>query len=383
MVSDRVAASQVRLDVDHDAAQLAEISPDLILVGDRPRLIDEWQLRPTLWDHVRRAVDDAGGEPGQFILAGSATPNDDARYHSGAGRIATMTMRPMTLHETWQLPGVSLTALLDGQDQSATGGTTDLEAVVDQLVLGGWPAQTTRPRRSLVTGYLDAAVNVDLATSPGADGHRPSRRRNPDKIRSLVASLARHVATNAGEPTLATDADLSREAVHDYLAALRRLMLIEPLRAFNTHLRSSRNLRQASRHHFVDPSLAAAALDADTGRLLADLNYTGLLFESMAIRDLRVLAGALGGAVSYFQTDDHEIDAVVSLPDRRWAGIEIKLGGQPAIDQGATSVAAAAASIDQTKAGPPAFLAVVTAVGEYAYRRPDGVYVIPLALLGP
>lgn len=379
----QVAASQVRLDVDEDAARLAEISPNLVLDGAHPRLIDEWQLRPSLWDHVRRAVDDAGGRPGQFILAGSSTPTDDARFHSGAGRIATITMRPMTLHETWQRDGVSLGALLDGDDQSAGGGTTDLGEVIDQIILGGWPAQTIQPRRSLVTGYLDAAVDVDIPTGPGADGHRPTRRRDPQKIRTLVTSLARHVATSAGERALATDADLSRDAVRDYLAVLKRLLLIEPLRAFNTHLRSSRNLRQAPKHHFVDPSLAAAALNADTGQLLQDLNYTGLLFESMAIRDLRVLAGVHGGTVTYFQTDDHEIDAVVLLPDGRWAALEIKLGGAAAVDEGAGTVAAAAASIDQAKVGAPAFLAVVTAVGEYAYQRTDDVFVIPLTLLGP
>lgn len=157
---------------------------------------------------------------------------------------------------------------------------------------------------------------------------------------------------------MASDAGLSRDTVRDYLAALQRLLLIEPLRAFNTHLRSSRNLRQATRHHFIDPSLAAAALDADTGRLLQDLDFTGLLFESMVIRDLRVLAGVHGGTVTYFQTDDHEIDAVVSLPDGRWAGIEVKLGGETAVDEGAASVTASSSSIDQEKVGAPAFLAL-------------------------
>lgn len=289
----------------------------------------------------------------------------------------------MTLHESWQRDGVSLGELLDGDEQSGGVGTRDLEEVVDQLVLGGWPAQTTQPRRSLVTGYLDTAVNVEIAVGPGADGHTPTRRRDPHKIRALVASVARNVATSAGERSLATDADLSRDAVRDYLAVLERLMLIEPLRAFDTHLRSSRNLRQATRHHFVDPSLAAAALDADTGRLLSDINLLGLLFESMVVRDLRVLAGAHRGTVTYFKTDHHEIDAVVSLPDGRWGAIEVELGGTRPVDEGAASVAAAAASIDHERTRPPSFLAVVTAIGEYAYRRPDGVHVLPLALLGP
>lgn len=378
----QVAASRVRLDVDKDAAQLAAISPGLVLEGERPRLIDEWQLHPVLWDHVRRLVDDAAGAPGQFILAGSSTPSNDARFHSGAGRITTITMRPMSLHETLRLDGVSLGALLAGEPQEAAGGITDLGAVLEQLVLGGWPGQLARPRRSLVTGYLDAAVNVDLATSPGADGQQPGRRRDPHKIRALLSSLARNIATSAGQRSLAADAGLSRDAVRDYLSALDRHMLTEPLPAFNTHLRSSRNLRQSPRHHFVDPSLAVAALHADVDRLLRDVNYTGLLFESMAIRDLRVLASAYGGEVTYFQTDDHELDAVITLPDGRWAGVEIKLGGEKAVDDGAATALAAAASIDQTRSGAPAFLAVVTAVGQYAYQRNDGVHVVPLSLLG-
>jgi uncharacterized protein len=379
----QVAASHVRLDVDGDAARLAEIDPGLVLRGDRPRLVDEWQLRPHLWDHVRRAVDDAGGAPGQFILAGSSTPTDDARFHSGAGRIVTITMRPMSLHESLRLDGVSLGALFDGTAGPAGGAPDDLPTILEWLVHGGWPAQVGNPRRSLVTGYLDAAVEVDIATGPGEDGHRPTRRRDPQRIRALVRSLARNVATAAGERALAADAGISRSAVRDYLAVLERLLLVEPLRAFNTHLRSSRNLREHPRHHFVDPSLAAAALDADTGRLLRDLELTGLLFESMVIRDLRVHAGAHGGTVTHFRTDDHEIDAVVSLPDGRWGAVEVKLGGQPAIEAGAASVTAAAASIDQGRVGAPAFLAVVTATGAYAYRRDDGVHVVPLALLGP
>lgn len=378
----RVAGSQVRLDVDVAAQQLARTDPRLLLAGDPPRLFDEWQLAPVLWDHVRRAVDDAGA-PGRFILTGSARPSPDARRHSGAGRFATIRMRPLTLHETLDAPHVSLRALFDGEAPSVAGGVAGLADTLDWLVWGGWPGHLDAPSREFAVDYLDQIVEVDLPTAPGLDGNEPARRRDPARIRRLIDSVARNTATSAGERALAEDAGLSRDSVREYLAALQHLMLVEPLPAFATHLRSSRRLRERPKWHLAEPSLAAAALGADVVRLLADLEFTGLLFESMAVRDLRVLAGPLAGQVTYFQTDDHEIDVVVSLPDGRWAGCEVKLGGADAIDAGAASVLAAAASIDQSKAGPPAFLAVVTAFGEYAYQRTDGVLVLPLGLLGP
>ncbi len=378
----RVAASEVRLDIDPVAQQLARTDPGLLLAGDPPRLLDEWQLVPAVWDHVRRAVDDAGA-PGQFILTGSSRPARDARRHSGAGRFATIRMRPLTLHEALDTPHVSLRALFDGDTPSVSGGARGLAEMLQWLVWGGWPGHVDAPTREFAVDYLDQIVQIDLTTAPGSDGHEPARRRDPARVRRLVDSVARNTATSAGERALSSDADLSRDSVREYVAALEHLMLVEPLPAFATHLRSSRRLRERPKWHLVDPSLAAAALGADVDRLLADLEFTGLLFESMAVRDLRVLAGPLAGQVSYFQTDDHEIDVIVSLPDGRWAGCEVKLGGAAAIDTGAASVLAAAASIDQSKAGPPAFLAVVTAFGEYAYQRTDGVLVLPLGLLGP
>lgn len=378
----RVAGSQVRLDVDPAAQQLARTDPGLLLAGDPPRLLDEWQLAPVVWDHVRRAVD-AADAPGRFILTGSSRPSHDARRHSGAGRFATIRMRPLTLHEALDTPHVSLRELFDGAPPSVSGGARGLGQALEWLVWGGWPGHVNAPTREFAHDYLDQIIQVDLPTAPGSDGHEPTRRRDPARIRRLVDSLARNTATGAGERALAEDAGLSRDSVREYVAALEHLMLVEPLPAFATHLRSSRRLRAHSKWHLVDPSLAAAALRADVDRLLADLEFTGLLFESMAVRDLRVLAGPLAGQVAYFQTDHHEIDVIVSLPDGRWAGLEVKLGGADAIDMGAASVLSAAAAIDQSKAGPPAFLAVVTAFGEYAYQRTDGVLVLPLGLIGP
>lgn len=377
----RFAESVVRLDVDEDARRAAEVDPGLILGGERPRLIDEWQLYPRIWDHVRRAADTDPAR-GQFLLTGSSSPTDDARRHSGAGRIARLAMRPMTVHELGASSDeVSLAALFAGDEPTARYGTAELPDLLAMLVMGGWPQQLGRDDPRFVVDYLEQTAHLDINIADG-DGRR-SRRRDPDKVLDCIRSLARNVATAVGVRTIAADTGLSRDAVADYLAALRRLLLVEDQPAFNVHLRSSRNLRTTPNRHFVDPSLAAAALRIDATRLLGDLNYAGLLFESMVVRDLRVLAQPLDADVLHFHTDDHEIDVVLQRPDGSWAAIEVKLGGDDPIEQGAASLVAATASIDTTRTGRPAFLAVVTAGGRYAYRRADGVHVIPLATLCP
>lgn len=367
----QVAASQVRLDVDADARRAAQVDPSLVLDGDRPRLLDEWQLEPALWDHVRRLIDDTG-EPGQFILTGSATPTDDARQHSGAGRFATLHMRPMCLFELGQSSGdVSLAALLGGEPASGSSNGMDLPDVLDLLVAGGWPQQARGPDPDFCSDYLDQIIQVDI--------NQLGTRRDPDRVRATLASLARNTATAAGDKTIADDVGVTRQTATAYGDALRRLRIIEDQPAYDTHLRSSRNLRTRPRRHLVDPSLAAAALQVERDALLDDLNFAGLLFESMVVRDLRVLATPLAGRVAHFKTDHHEIDIVVHQRDGTFAAIEVKLGGDRQIDQAAASLLAAAASIE----GEPAFLAVVTATGGYAYRRDDGVDVVPLSSLGP
>ena len=373
------ARSIVRLDVDQDARQIATIDPSLVLEGEQPRLIDEYQLYPQLWDHVRRAADDGSGT-GRFLLTGSATPTDDERRHSGAGRIATIRMRPMSLHELGASSDeVSLADLFTGGAPTGTGGVAKLTDVLPLLVTGGWPHQLEHPDPQFTADYLEATAHVDINSLD----RKGTRRRDPAKILACIRSLARNVSTAAGERTIAADANLSRDAVRAYLTALERLLILEDQPAFNVHIRSSRNLRSIPHRHLVDPSLAAAALGRDTDGLLKDLNYTGLLFESMVVRDLRVLAQPLNGTVKYFHTDDHEIDIVIDRPDGSWAAIEVKLGGDERIDEGAASLLAAVASIDQDKAGAPAFTAVVTASGRFAYKRDDGVFVIPLTTLCP
>ncbi|MEX0953208.1 MAG: DUF4143 domain-containing protein [Nitriliruptoraceae bacterium] len=377
------AASTVRLDVDEDARQAAQINPGLLLEGARPRLIDEWQLYPRVWDHVRRDAD-ASGETGQFLLTGSSSPADDARRHSGAGRIATVRMRPMTLHEVGASSDeVSLADLFAGRDPVAASGRDDLREVLDLLVTGGWPQQLRVADLRFVVDYLDQIVHVDINTVADAAGRQVTRRRDPKKVLSCIRSLARNVATAASGRSIAADTGLSREAVTDYLEALERLMILEEQPAFNVHLRSSRNLRTTAHRHLVDPSLATAALQVDADGLFRDLSYTGLLFESLVVRDLRVLSQPLDASLMYFHTDHHEIDVVIQRPDGGWGAIEVKLGGEELIEQGAASLLAAVSSIDLERAGRPAFMAVVTATGRYAYRRNDGICVVPLPTLAP
>ncbi|MGI8874329.1 MAG: ATP-binding protein [Egibacteraceae bacterium] len=373
------ARSAVRLDVDEDARRAAQVDPRLVLDGDRPRLIDEWQLFPRVWDHVRRAAD-ASDAPGQFLLTGSSSPTDDARRHSGAGRIATVRMRPMTLHEIGASSDeVSLAALFAGEDPAASGGTAELGDVLSPLVTGGWPQQLERQDPRFVVDYLEQTAHVDVNAVVGGEDRQVQRRRDPDKVHTCIRSLARNIATAAGVRTIAADAGLSRDAVTDYLAALQRLMIVEDQPAFNVHLRSSRNLRTTPHRHFVDPSLATAALRVDVDGLIADLNYTGLLFESLVVRDLRVLSQPLDASVRYFHTDHHEIDIVVQQPNGTWGAVEVKLGGEDLIEEGAAALLAAVASIDLEQAGRPKFMAVVTATGRYAHRRSDGVCVVPLS----
>ncbi len=374
----RQAGSVVRLDVDQPSREAARVDPRLLLEGARPRLLDEWQLFPELWDHVRRAVDDAE-DPGQFLLTGSATPRDDGRRHSGAGRFSTLRMRPMSVHELGASSDeVGLQELFAGADPSGAQASLELGHTLELLVNGGWPQQLRQPDPRFVVDYLEQIIHVDI-NEVGTN----ARRRDPDKVRACVASLARNVATAAGDATIAKDINVQRATVGTYLGALQRLMITEDQPAFNVHLRSSRNLRSTPHRHFVDPSLATAALRTGVDALLQDLPFAGLLFESMVVRDLRVLSQPLDGVVRYFHTDAHEIDAIVDLPDGRWAAIEVKLGGQELIDAGAASLLAAVDSIDPDRTPRPAFTAVVTATGQYAYRRDDGVVVLPLGTLRP
>ncbi len=382
----QLARSEVLLDVDQNARRAIAIDPSLVLDGTVPRLFDEWQLEPTLWNHLRRAVDDRQ-QPGQFILTGSAAPTDDITRHTGAARITRLRMRPMSLFETGHATGaISLAALLAGGAARSPESTLTVTDLATLVVIGGWPGNLTRTSAQAMQAsrdYLDEIRRVDLSRVDRST-------RDPGKVGRLLRALARHVATEASLATLmadtagadGADGELARDTVRDYLDALERVMIIEDQPAWAPHLRSRSRIRIAAKRHFVDPSLAAAALRATPERLLADLQALGLLFESLVVRDLRVYAQASDATVLHYRDNTGlEVDAIVEVSDGRWAAFEVKLG-QGQVDAAAASLLTFATRVDTAKCGAPAALGVITASG-YGYQRPDGVHVIPIGALGP
>lgn len=381
----QLAASEVLLDVDVDAARAASIDPGLILAGPVPRLLDEWQREPRLWDAVRRAVDDRS-RPGQFILTGSATPSDEVPRHSGAGRISVMRMRPMTLFEQGYSHGeLSLSALLSGQAQAPARCDLDLPGYIDRIVVGGWPqllGATPAAASRFVTDYLDIIVARDIDLVSGA-------RRDPRLVRRFLHAYAQLSSQPARLSTIVErargdvdegEAGPTRWSAEPYLRALRRLMIIDEVDAWSPALRSRSRLISVPKRHLVDPSLAAGLLDCSPARLLGDLNTLGFLFEALATRDLRIYAEAGGGHLFHYRerSGDLEVDLVVEHTDGSWAGFEVTLGGAQ-IEQ----AAAALTRLAETRlTRPPSVLAVITGT-EFGYRRPDGVWVIPLGCLGP
>lgn len=379
----QVAASEVRLDIDQNARNAVSIDPSLILDGAIPRLIDEWQIAPVLWNHVRRAVDDRKS-PGQFVLTGSAVLQDDETRHTGAARIARLRMRPMSLFESGHSSGdSSVSSLLQGTPPRAPDPGVTIDMLVERIAVGGWPAFVDQPgARGLtaVRAYVDEIRRTDIQRVEGI-------AHDPERVLMLMRSLARNVATMVSISTLAEDVGgpdeaLARGTVNSYYDALTRLMVVEDQPAWAPHLRSRSRIRTTPRRHFVDPSLAVATLRATPERLLGDLNYLGFLFESLVVRDLRVYAQASDAQVLHYKDNtDLEVDAILETADGRWAAFEIKLG-TGAIDGAAASLLKFAERIDTKKCGPPQMLGVIVGTG-FAYMRPDGVAVVPIGTLGP
>jgi len=382
--AERAARSAVYLDRDESSLQALQVDPALVLTGDAPQLVDEWQLDGTrVWNHVRSQVDQRGA-PGQFILTGSAVPSDDVRRHSGAGRFARLTMRPMSLYESRESSGaMSLRAMLAGERPHTPADVMTVQQVAELIVRGGWPLNLRM--QSVDAGaanrdYVRTIAEVDLPRLSGP-------RRDPARITRFIQALARNTAMEHVVARLAAEAEgeeasVSRPSAYEYQDALTRLMVLEVQPAWSTHLRSRARLRDRARTHLVDPSLAAAALDATPAKLLRDLNTLGLLFESLVVRDLRVYADAIDAVVCHYRDSDGlEVDAIVEARDGTWGAFEVKLGtGQ--IDQAAARLLKFADKVDTGKVGPPAVLGVITANG-YGLTRPDGVVTIPIGALGP
>jgi hypothetical protein len=382
----RRAASEVRLDVDVNAREVARADPSLVLEGAAPRLIDEWQIVPDVWNHVRRAVDDIG-RPGQFILTGSTAASEDSARHSGAGRMSRLAMRPMSLLESGHSSGtVSLRELFDGSPARAQRPGSTIPELIDWLCTGGWPAHNRSSVRHAQTAhraYLTELARVDMRVVDGV-------RRDPQRVQRVLRSLARNIATEAETTTIARDTSLAPDAaavgrltVDDYLDALARLMITEDLGAWTPSIRSRARLRSRPVRHLADPCLAVAALRASPKALLADWNYTGLLFESMALRDVRVYLDAAGGTTYHYRDSNGlEVDIIAELDDGRWGAIEVKLG-ENRVEEGAESLTRFAQTVSLDTVGQPSFLAVLTGANTYATRRPDGIDIIPIATLGP
>lgn len=361
---------------------LADTKPSLLLVGQVPRLIDEWQMAPVLWDAVRFEVD-RRGELGQFILTGSAVPVDNATAHTGTGRISRLKMRTMSLFESGESTGsVSLAALFDGtQDSEGFRSELQIDELAWILCRGGWPASLKVQGPAalrMAADYVESIINHDISELDGVS-------KNPDRVRSLLRSLARNTSTTANYQTIiddleANDQSLSSTTVSSYFNALRRIFVVENLPAWMPSIRSKTAIRTSEKRHFVDPSIATAALRMQPSALLKDFETFGLLFESLCTRDIRVYAQSIDGDVFHFRDKTGlEADLIVRLRDGRWGAIEVKLG-QRQIEEAAKNLLAVKARIDSERMGESSFLMVLTG-GEYAYQRPDGIWVVPLACL--
>lgn len=377
------AKSILQVDRDPRVVQLMAIDPGILLDGDTPRLIDEWQFQPRLWDYVRHEVDDRS-DKGQFILTGSSNPDEEATLHSGAGRFINLTMRTMSWQEMGYADGyVSIEGLFDGKPINPKEYKLDIRTIIDRLVVGGWPELVgvdVKNARRVNSSYVGLLAEVDMSRVS-------SVKRDPTRVTYLLQSLARNVSTTTDKATIMRDIqevnndDMSRPTIDDYLDALERLMIIENQPAWNTHIRSSARLRKSPKVHFADVSLAIASLGLDSESLLNDLNYTGFVFESQVIHDLRVYAARVGGEVYYYRDSTGlEVDAIVQKPNGDSAIFEIKLG-EGFIEEGANAVLKFVDNVKETKGRRIVSKNVIVGSG-YAYTRPDGVNIIPISALG-
>ncbi len=376
------ASSVLRVDEPQFKEQnllLAKLNPQKLLNGKTPRLLDEWQLAPTLWDSVRYEVDQRG-ETGQFILTGSAVPLDKSLIsHSGTGRFSWMTMRPMSLFESGESTGeVSLASIFDGNPDVDGENHLELGDIAFLLCRGGWPAALDLSDNASLwqaVDYYDGIVNSDINRADGIE-------KSPGRVKMLMRSYARNMGSQTSNLTIARDISADDETVKRYIDALKRIFVVEEMEAWNPNLRSKTVVRTSATKYFVDPSIAVQSLGAGPDDLMNDLKTFGLFFEAMCIRDLRVYADSLGGSVYHYRDNTNlECDAVIHLRSGSYGLIEIKLGGDELINSAASNLQKLKDRLDTTKMKEPSFLMVLTAVGRYAYRRSDGVVVVPLGCL--
>lgn len=377
------ANSVVAFDQDDQVALLMQTAPQRLLLGDTPRLIDEWQEHPKIWNYVRHEVDNRN-ETAQFILTGSANPEESVKMHSGAGRFTILDMRTMSWQELGYSSGkIRMSDLFESKNIDIYDEAIDLEIIVERIIKGGFPSlinKSLRQSAEINRAYIDLLAEVDMSRVSDV-------KRNPDKIRKLLRSLARNSATMVDISSLESDikdrdkAELSRPTIYDYLETLERLMVIENQPVWNTHIRSSAILRKSPKRHFSDVSLAVAALGISKESLLKDIKFTGFLFESLVVHDLRVYAQANDAKVyHYYDSSGLEVDAIVQKYSGEWCAFEIKLGvGQ--IDDAAKNLLKFASILDEQYVNTAKSLNIITGTG-VSYTRSDGVNVISLSSLG-
>ncbi|MDR1594020.1 MAG: DUF4143 domain-containing protein [Prevotellaceae bacterium] len=377
------AKSILQVDRDSQVPVIMNIDPKTLLLGETPRLIDEWQEQPKLWNYVRHEVDDRK-QKGQFILTGSANPDENVKLHSGAGRFTVVEMQTMSWQEMGYSSGlVSIAHLLSGKNISFLNIELSLESIIERMIKGGWPGLLDVSLDDAILlnrGYVDLLAEIDMSRVSNI-------KRDPQKVRTLLRSIARNIATLVDNTTLekdiktVEDADLSRPTIIDYLDALSKLMIFEEQPAFNTHIRSANSLRKSPKRHFCDVSLAVAALKLNKEALLKDLRYCGFLFESLVYHDLKMYARANDAEVSHYRDSTGlEIDIVIRQNGGAWAAFEVKLGiGM--LDEAAKNLLKLNNVIDTTKFAKPASLNIITGTG-MSYTRPDGVNVVSIGALG-
>ena len=386
--AEQIAASVLYMDDPESKDQnisMADLNPKRLLRGETPRLIDEWQLAPKLWDAIRFEVDHRG-EQGQFVLTGSAVPPDTKEItHSGTGRFTWLTMRPMSLFESGDSTGeVSLKSLFTETSEIDGSSNLNIDRLAFLVCRGGWP-QAVDMRNEIALDqaidYFDAVVHSDINRADGI-------QKNPERVRRLMRSYARNQGSQVPNTVLAQDVSgsdettISEETVSSYINALRKIFVVEDMPAWSPNLRSKTAIRSSDTRYYVDPSIAAAALGIGPDDLINDLKTFGFLFETLCVRDLRVFADALNGEVYHYRDKSgQECDAVVHLRNGKYGLIEIKLGGDRLIEEGAASLKSMAAKIDTDRMRAPSFMMVLTGTGDYAYRRRDGVCVVPIGCL--
>ena len=386
--AEQIAKSVLYMDDPQSKEQnvnMAALNPKRLLSGETPRLIDEWQIAPKLWDAIRFEVDHRD-DLGQFVLTGSAVPPDTKEItHSGTGRFSWLMMRPMSLYESGESTGeVSLSRLFEGKGEVDGESKLDLERIAFLICRGGWPRSIDmRDKIALnqAIDYYDAVVHSDINRADGVE-------KNPERVKRLMRSLARNQGQQIANTAIAADiavndeSTINQETVAGYISALKKIFVVEDMPAWNPNLRSKSAIRTSDTRYFVDASIAAAALGIGPNDLINDLNTMGFLFETMCVRDLRVYAEALGGSVYHFRNKAGlECDAVVHLRNGSYGLIEIKLGGEKLIREGVETLTSLTESIDTSKMKEPAFRMILTAADQYAYRREDGIFVVPVGCL--